>query len=137
MPELTTVPGADLFRESIGEAVDADQRALLRDLLDWAVALEADGLCELASGERQNATTLYPRLKKGGATIAYVWNLSGKARLYVNGKTIAGRAPKALDRVEAAADKRFRQANMRAPDITDVLLDVLTDAYREAAGRGA
>ena len=133
MAELTTVPGADLFRESIGEAVDADQRALLRDLLDWAVALEADGLCELASGERENAVGLYPRLKKKGPTIAYVWNLSGKARLYVNGTTIADRAPGARARIEAAAGKRFRQANMRTPDITDALLDALTEAYGEVA----
>lgn len=136
MAELTTVPGADLFAASIGEAVDADQRALLRDLLNWAVALEADGLCELASGERANAVGLYPRLPKD-PPIAYVWNLSGTARLYVNGTVVNRCAPGVLARVEAAAGKRFPEANMRAPDITDALLDALTEAYREAAGRGA
>ena len=133
MTDQPTFPGANHFRQSIAQAADAGEAALLRRLAEWVDDLEAEGLCRVESGERQNATTLYPRLKKGGATIAYVWNHKGSAKLYVNGTVIADH-PKALHRIEAAAGKRFRQANMRAPDITDALLDALTEAYREAAG---
>ena len=132
--KLTNIPGAERFADSIGEAVDAEQAALLRSLLDWAVALETDALCELESGERENAVGLYPRLGKG-ATIAYAWNLSGRARLYVNGTVIAHHTPRARSRIEAAAGRPLPNANMRAAAITDELLDALTQAYREAAGK--
>ena len=132
--KLPNVPGAERFADSMDEAVDAEQAALLRSLLDWAVALEADGLCELASGERENAVALHPRLGRG-STIAYAWNLSGRARLYINGTVIAHHSPNARSRIEAAAGRLLPNANMRAADTTDELLDALTQAYREAAGK--
>ena len=136
MGELTNVPGADLFAASIGGAVDAEQAALLGKLLDWAVALEADGLCQLESGERANAVALYPRLPEEGATIAYVWNLRGTAQLYVNG-TVITKASQARSRVEAAAGRALPGNGMVPKTITDELLNALTEAYREAAGKTA
>ena len=134
MTDQPTFPGADHFRQSIAQAADAGEAALLRRLADWVDDPEADGLCRVESGERQNATTLYPRLLNDHATIAYVWNLSGRARLYVNGKTIARVAPTARHRIEQEARQEFPNANMRATDISDGLLDALTQAYHKAAG---
>ena len=131
MTDQPTFPGANHFRQSIAQAADAGEAALLRRLAEWVDDLEAEGLCRVESGERQNATTLYPRLKKGGATIAYVWNYKGSARLYVNGTVIP---EPARTNIETAAGRALPNVNMRAPDITEGLLDALTQAYHKAAG---
>lgn len=137
MAELMTVPGADHFRQSITQAADAGEAALLRRLADWVDDLDADGLCRVESGERQSATTLYPRLLNDHVTIAYVWNHKGNAKLYINGKTIAKHAWGAHSHVEAAAGRPLPGNGMAPTDITDGLLNALTEAYIEAAGRGA
>ena len=105
MTDQPTFPGTDHFRQSIAQAADAGEAALLRRLARWVEDLEADGLCRVESGERQSATTLYPRLLNDHVTIAYVWNHKGTAKLYINGKTIAKHAWGALSHVVAAAGR--------------------------------
>ena len=130
--------GSEVFRASIDGVSDEEEAALLRKLADWADALDTEHLCSLKSFTNftNGATTFYARLpdEPDNVSLAFAWNYSGSARLYVNGTVIARRAPVSKARIEEAANQEFPGNQMRPKVITDELLDALTQAYREAAG---
>ena len=131
--------GSELFRASIDNVSDEEEAALLRQIADWADALHAEHLCDLKSFTNltNGAATLYARLpdEPDRVSLAFAWNHSDTARLYINGTVVARRAPRSQSRVEEAANQEFPSNQMRPKAITGDLLDALTQAYREAAGK--
>ena len=101
----------------------------------WGETLKAGDLSKVETYSKESVTGLYPYLLNERRTIAYAWNYSGSARLYINGSVIARRAPKAQARIVSATGKPLPPKNGRVEAVTNELLDALTEAYREAAGK--
>lgn len=126
--------GSEHYRQSIEDVSDGDEAALLRRLADWGDALQQEGISTVESYSKDGVdSSLYPYLLDERVNIAFAWNYSGSARLYVNGTVVARRAPRSKPRIEEAANQEFPGNQMRPKAITDELLDALADAYREAA----
>ena len=127
--------GSERFRESIHDVPDEEQAARLRRLADWGDAIGAEGLCRPQSFEGTAETTnLLLRLPTENAGFAYASNSSGNARLYLYRSVIERHAPGMFDTIETAAETKIGKGT-RPKAITPALLDALTEAYREAAGK--
>jgi hypothetical protein len=129
------VEGVEDFDASIA-AVHEEQRPALQRLRDWAVALQGDGLVRLQTYHMkgQNRLSLLPRLADEMVGLVTIYNYNGTPSLQVFRRVFERRSPKTLTRVEGliAPDTLGQGTTIR--NITDGLLDALTDAYREAAG---
>jgi hypothetical protein len=130
------VNGADDFVATIDRA-PAEARPQLHRLAEWALALEREGLVRLSTYHGVgNRWTLLPRLPLENAGLVTLWN-DGGAYLQFWRSVFERRAPSTLPIVEAhIAPKTIRQGNT-IHDIDDATLEVLTLAYREAAGNNA
>jgi hypothetical protein len=128
------VDGPQDFIDRIASAREAD-RELLTKLADWAGQLQAEGLVQLTTyhGKDDLRLTLLPRLPSEKAGLVTIWNDNGGSLGFY--KSVFERcAPQALVRVnELLAPGEVGQGNATR-NVTDELLDVLTSAYREAAG---
>jgi len=77
-------------------------------------------------------TTLLPSLRADNAGLVTIYNDHGTARLQFWRSVFERRAPENLPRVEQVAPARVGQGNS-TQELSDELLEALTDAYREAA----
>lgn len=131
-PKGRAVDGAQDFIDTIGRAPE-DQQPILRRLVDWALALERDGLARLVTyhGTASN-WTLQPRLPADGVCLATIYN-DRSASLSFHRSVFERRAPATLVRIkQLAAPVRVGQ-NTNTRVITSELLQALTAAYQEAA----
>jgi hypothetical protein len=130
-PTGRLVEGANDFADAI-ERSPAEHRPELRRLHDWAVSLEREGLVRLSTYHGvAHRWTLLPRLRTEKAGLITIWN-DGGATLQYWRSVFERRAPKSLPRVERVAPVKIGQGNT-SREVTDELLEALTDAYREAA----
>ena len=125
--------GADDFEASIATALAAHQ-ADLRRLCGWARNLATEGLVRLYTNHGVESVTLHPCLHTKEICLVAVRNHNG-AYLALFRTVFEHNAPQALAEVERLiAPERVRHGT-RIRDVNDELLDALTAAYREAAGR--
>lgn len=109
-------------------------RTLLRTLCDWAVALEQARLAKLYTYHgKAGILTLLPRLQSDNAGLVSIYNNNGSAYLQFWRSVFERRASNVLARIEASIPPIKRGNIIR--DASDALLEALTEAYREAAGR--
>jgi hypothetical protein len=125
------VSGADDFEASIEHAEEQHRRDLQR-LLEWARGLERASLAELSTYHGKERWTLLPRLPGENAGLVTVWNDAGPS-LSLWRSVFERRAPNSIGPVEGALGARIAQGNTTRLQ-SDELLDVLSAAYREAAG---
>jgi hypothetical protein len=124
--------GSAEFRAVIADLAPA-RRAVLERLADWADTLQASQLVRLDTYRGKNGmTTLLPRLAGDDAGLVSIYCDNGSAYLQFWRSVFNRRAPNAIPAVEAAAKTEIRQGNTTR-DVTDQLLETLTQAYREAA----
>ena len=116
------------------DAAPASVRTLLRKLCDWAVALEQARLVKLYTYHgKAGILTLLPRLQTDDAGLVSIYNNNGSAYIQFWRSVFERRAPSALARIEASI-MPIKQGNTTR-EVSDALLEALTEAYREAAGR--
>jgi hypothetical protein len=109
-----------------------EHRPGLRRLCEWAVALEREGLVRLSTYQGvAHRWTLLPRLRTENAGLVTIWN-DGGAYLQFWRSVFERRAPETLPRVKRLAPVQIGQGNTTR-EVSDELLEALTDAYREAA----
>ena len=127
------VEGADDFVASIDTA-PASSRALLRKLSDWAIALEQARLVKLYTYHgKAGILTLLPRLQADNAGLVSIYNNNGSAYIQFWRSVFERRAPSALAHIEASMTP-IKQGNTTR-EVSDVLLEALTAAYKEANSR--
>ena len=128
----TLYPGSDRFEATISQA-PLETRESLRRMLQWARGLERSGFVNLSTYEGVGAKryTLLPRLVVGGRGLVTIWN-DGGASLQFWRSVFKKRAPDFIGRIEDLAGTPVGQGNTTR-NISDELLDALTDAYAEAA----
>jgi hypothetical protein len=125
------VEGADDFAEAI-EQSSQEHRPGLRRLYEWAVSLEREGLVHLSTYHGvAHRWTLLPRLRTEKAGLVTIWNEVGASVQFWR-SVFERRAPESLPRVEHVAPVRVGQGNSTR-EVSDELLEALTEAYREAA----
>ena len=102
-------------------------------MLLWARGLERSGFVNLSTYEGVGAKryTLLPRLVVGGRGLVTIWN-DGGAYLSFWRSVFEKRAPDFIERIEDLTGTPVGQGNT-ARNISDDLLEALTDAYAEAA----
>lgn len=129
------VEGVEDFDASIA-AVREHQRPALQRLRDWAVSLQREGLVRLPTYHMkgQNRLSLLPRLPDDGVGLVTIYNYNGTPSLQVFRRVFERRSPKVLARVEGLIAPEALGQGTTVRNITDELLDALSDAYREAAG---
>jgi hypothetical protein len=125
------VEGSDDFAEAI-EQSPQEHHPGLRRLYKWAVALEREGLVHLSTYHGvAHRWTLLPRMRTEKVGLVTIWN-EGGAYLQFWRSVFERRAPETLSRVERIAPVQIGQGNTTR-EVSDGLLEALTDAYREAA----
>jgi len=126
------VEGAADFAESIEQA-KPEHRQKLREMYEWALSIEKEGLARLLTYHGRNgATTLLPYLRAHDAGLVTIYNDGTGGSIQFWRSVFERRAPGALEHVEQASGTALRQGNT-TKDVTSELLTALTDAYREAA----
>jgi hypothetical protein len=129
-----SAPGSELFANSIKDA-PADQQAKLLRAVGWATELERQGLVTLWTYQNiSGLTTLLPYVPGDEAGLVTVYNDKGTASLRFYRSVFERRAPKALARLEMVPDSPRIGQGTSTSRIDDALLEVLSEAYREAAG---
>lgn len=129
--ELTE--GAAVFESSIASAPPPEQ-ARIRQLLDWAHALESEELVTLQSYRGvADRWVLLPRLVAEGAGLVSIWN-ERKASLQLWRSVFESKAPEFIAPVEAAIGGPLKQGG-NAKNWDASTLELLTKAYRRAAGK--
>lgn len=126
-----STPGADEFERGI-QGLPGPQRERLTRLVAWARQLESEGLARLTSFKGANGDTLLPRLMPDNAGLVTIWNQGGPV-LYFWRSVFERRAPRALPRIEALVAPAEVGRGTAIRDISDELVEALTEAYREAA----
>ena len=129
------VEGVEDFDASIA-AVREEQRPALQRLRDWAVALQSEGLVRLQTYHMkgQNRLSLLPRLPDELVGLVTIYNYNGTPSLQVFRRVFERRAPNGLARVEGLIAPEAIGQGTTVRNVTDELLDALSDAYREAGG---
>ena len=128
----TLYPGSEKFEAMISRASPESHEALRR-LLRWARGLERSGFVNLSTYEGVGAKryTLLPRLGVGGVGLVTIWN-DGGAYVQFWRSVFERRAPGFIERIEELSGIRVGKGNS-TQDISDELLNALTEAYAEAA----
>jgi hypothetical protein len=123
--------GADAFIASVESAKPEDQPHL-KEVVDWALDLEGNGLCELSTYfGNLHRWTLLPRIAPDNVGLVTVWN-DGSAAIQFWRSVFERRAPHSLAAIEQlVAPTKVSQGNITRT-ITPELLKLLTDAYHEA-----
>jgi hypothetical protein len=126
-------PGSAEFR-AVVEHSPASHQEFLRPLIEWAERLDGDGLITLFTYRGKNdITTLLPRLP-GSSGLATAYQEPRAAYLQLWPTALHRRAPRSIAGVEAALGGPIKHG-ARITEAPQALLDALTAAYREAAGR--
>lgn len=124
--------GHEAFASTILDAPQ-DQQSLLHRLVDWALELEAEGLVTLGTYKgKAGRTTLLPRIPSEDVGLVTIWNDKGAALSFWR-SVFARRAPVSLDRIEASPSGPKIGQGTYTREITEPLLKMLSDAYRESA----
>jgi hypothetical protein len=125
--------GAGGFADLIDGAPEAAQ-AQLRRLCEWGVALEADGLVGrlFTYHGMKESVTLLPRLPVDDAGLVTVNYSDNGGYIQFWRSVFERRAPNSLPAVEMAAAPAKVGQGTAVHEVTDELLDALTEAYREA-----
>ncbi len=135
-PKGTLFDGADAFIDSIDAAKETDRDELHR-LAEWASSLEHEGRARLFSFRGASGRfTLLPYLLGEDAGLVTIWNDNG-AYISLWESVFQRRAPLSVPEVSrlSGLDPIGQGRTVRAPEAD--LLDALTAAYREAAGRSS
>lgn len=122
--------GAEEFERLI-EFAPADRQQGLRELVDWARGLEAEGLARLESFRGKNNTTLLPRLSADGVGLITI-GMPGRP-LWFYRSVWERKAPELIAQVETLTGMPMGQGT--SSDATAELLAVIRDAYRIAVHR--
>ncbi len=124
------VKGAEDFTRSLDNTPEP-ARGLLQKLCDWTTSLEGERLALLYTYHgKSGAMTLLPRLKRDDAGFVSIYNNHGKAYIQFWRSVFERRAPLALAAIEGSITP-IKQGNT-AYEVSDDLLAMLTEAYREA-----
>lgn len=131
--------GSGRFREWLDELNDTTEAKILHKVLVWADGLVEEGLCQAESRARGSQGRRALALKTLGKKQPALAVLdddrdTGKAQLWIHGPVIAERAPDSLAAIKLAAGRPLDNGE-HAQAITDALLDAITEAFREVAGR--
>ncbi|QXJ24618.1 hypothetical protein AGRA3207_005983 [Actinomadura graeca] len=125
------IPGAQSFADGIDGSGPA-HREPLRRLLDWAQALEAEGLATLFTTIGKGRWVLNPRLPGQERGLVTIWN-DGGASLSPQRSVLQAEAPRTLAVLDQRLPGRIRQNGHLTCPLGDDVLNLFTDAYREAA----
>ncbi len=128
----TLYRGSDRFEATIQQAPPHNREALHR-LLEWARGLEEQGYVTLETYEGKGAKrfTLLPRLIIERRGLVTIWN-DGGASIQFWRSVFKRKAPDSIKRIEQLANTRVGQGNT-IREISDELLEALTEAYEQAA----
>ncbi len=119
-------------RPTTGSIEHTEHRPELRRLTEWATRLHAEGLCTLDTYHgKTGRLTLLPRLLKTGSGLVTVWNDGGPS-LSLYRSVLERTAPRSLRELEELLGAEAIGQGKTIRDTTDEVLDLLTDAYREA-----
>jgi len=128
-----TTESADAFLQRISESDPAEQEKLSR-LAHWARGLEQDGVARLRSYVADRSSLLLVWVPGEEAGLVTIWNDNG-AYLSVWRSVFERKARETIPRVEELlAPTALGQGNTTR-DVSDELLQALSDAYRAAAPR--
>lgn len=124
------VDGSDAFEEAIAQATEP-ARAELQRLLEWARKLEGDGLATLRTvfGQGREVLTVWVRGEKAG--LVSIWH-EGGAYLSLWRSVFVRLAWGRLAAIEKEIGEPIGQGSS-VRDPSPELLDLLADAYRDAA----
>ena len=128
---VETVSGGDLFREAIETS---HVREFLGRLHQWAASLESDNLAWLETRRGSYNTVLRVNLPNNRRLVNIYKNRAGSGYLEFQRGPLGDHAPRSLSRVEQVIQSPI-SSGQTLWEIPDGLLEVLTDAYREANGR--
>lgn len=129
--------GSAEFRAVIAD-IPGPRRDLLDRLADWADTLEHEGLVKLATYRGNSGiTSLLPRLAADNAGLVSI-SCDATSRAYMQfwRSVFERRAPHSIPLVQHALGAELKQGNS-TNDFPRSLLDALSQAYREAAGKPA
>ena len=126
----------DAFRDSIENAREEFQADLTR-IYQWAVGLEQDNLATLSTGLGQ--TTSMPITVPGKSALVSIYNAPDNARILFyasNFRKLAASSIPFVDKLTGGASLRNIQTSTprNIGVVSDELLAVLREAYREANG---
>jgi hypothetical protein len=126
--------GAKVFVEAIGTS-RAEHQALLRNLAEWALNLEKDGLAVLRTATGKGRWMLKPHLPGQQRGLVTIWNDGGG---YVSPyRTVFEQeAPNSLLLLDERWQGQIGQGNYIDRQLLDEVLPVLRDAYSESARSG-
>lgn len=126
--------GSDRFRKWIDGIDDAEQAAVLLQVVDWADGLVEAGACQVQSTVRSEGRMglTVRALNHERLAILDTATKSGEPRIWLRGPIIAEYAPDSLPAIQQASGHSLDKEG-HANAITDELLDALADAYREVA----
>lgn len=125
--------GSAEFRSSFVDA-PVPRREVLERASDWADMLERQGLVKLFSYRgKSSIVSLLPRLASDNAGLVTVYSDIKSAYMQFWRGAFERRAPRSIPAVESAIGAELKHGNSTR-DISPELLDILTGAYREAAG---
>jgi hypothetical protein len=125
--------GSAAFAE-VAASAPAGRREQLERLAAWADGLAAEGLVRLETYHGQRGLVLLPRLKDEGVGLATGW-ATGGGSITLWRRVFERRAPRSLPVVERLVEPAKVGQGTAVPEITEELLQALTDAYREAVGQ--
>ncbi len=115
------------------DAAPETSKPLLQRLCNWAIALEKEHLVKLSTYHgKAGILTLLPRLRADNAGLISIYNNNGAVYLQFWRSVFERRAPTGLTRIEQSI-MPIKQGNTTR-EVSQELLDALTDAYREAVG---
>ena len=129
------MPGAEAFLSVIEEVPEHD-KPMLNRLYEWAVSLEQEGLSIFQTRLGNHNRSLRCYLPNVERPPAIIYRAGDKNRFDLVRDRIHQRAPEADARIEEilGPDEYRLGKTSHVRDLTDGLLDALTDAYREANG---
>jgi hypothetical protein len=133
-PAPIETAGAHVFAEAI-EHAPAEHQELLRQLVDWAMGLEADGLAVLRTATGKGRWLLKPHLPGQQRGLVTLWNDGGG---YVSPyRTVFEQeAPNTLARLDEKWPGQIGQGNYIDHSVLVEVLEVLRAAYQESAQSG-
>ena len=127
------IPGGEAFRQTIGSAPERFRQSL-DHVYRWAVDLENEGLAVLDThlGERGTAT-LRPVLPGSGGGLVTLYNSANGPYIQLWRRVFDRACPNWIAPVEKLIGSSLTNGKTYY-DLSDGILDSLTDAYREANG---
>ena len=127
------IPGAEAFLSVIEEVPEHD-KPMLNRLYNWAISLEQEGLSILETRLGSHNKSLRCRLPNIERSLAIIYRAGDKNRFDLVRDRIYQRAPEADARIEdrLGPDEYSLGKISHVRELTDGLLEALTDAYREA-----